>query len=581
VSFEGVTRNFINWARRDSIRIYYHEAFRVALSSIEAGHLEVRRADDAVHYLLKSGAVAETSVVNPHPISYEQLQLVHTAEYLESLQDPQTLGNIFAVDSSDVLVDELLNSIRLGCGATLAAAQHSIETGEPTLNTFGGFHHAAPNRGAGFCALNDVVVAIAILRQQGFEKPIAILDLDFHPPDGTAAGLEKLKVPNVFMGSISGANWGPLPNTDETQLPMGATDEVYLAALESLLKRMPQSELYFVLAGADILAGDRLGGFAVSLGGARQRDLLVKEAIGKAAQVWLPAGGYSKQAWKVLAGTGLVLALQTDEPIPVDYDPLAHRFYAISKSLNQESLAGEALSLSEADVADAMGLPTPGARRLLGFYTVQGMEYALERYRFLNYIRRLGYSNLHVVFDRADMFDRARLLGTAQNKEHVLVELEVARKTIGEMECLFVNWLSLRNPLAHFSSVRPKLPGQEVPGLGIAKEAAELLTLMAQRLHLKGVASCPSWYHMAFAGRHESRFMDPLRQGRFEALMRDMKGVSLLDATRAVAEGRVMLNGEPYKWEAVDMLRLLPETPAFSDAEIVTAEKERCHFEIA
>jgi acetoin utilization deacetylase AcuC-like enzyme len=575
--FESVTRNWMNRARREDIRVYYHEAYRLPLSSGDSGQLEVRRADDAAHYLLKMGAVAEEAVVTPEPISYEDLQRVHTPEYLESLHLPETLAKIFAVDVSDVLADELLQSIRLSCGGTLAAARHSVATGEACLNLLGGFHHAAPDRGAGFCALNDVAVAIAALRSDGFELPVAILDLDFHPPDGTDACLTALQ--NVWMGSLSGEHWGPLPHTDETQLPLGTPDEDYLAALDALLQRVPQSGLYFILSGADVLAGDRLGGFSLSLGGVRERDVRVKRALGSSPQVWLPAGGYSTHAWKILAGTGLVLALESSEAIALEYDPLAHRLEGIAKSLQPESLSGDALTLSEADVADAMGLRPTGPRRLLGFYTTEGIEYALERYRFLQYVRRLGYSSLRVSFDRVDVFDRARLTGRMGGEVVTLVELEVTRKIIGPYECLFVNWMTLRNPRAKFSSVRPKLPGQDVPGLGLAKELIQLMTLMAKRLSLQGVASCPSWYHMAFAGRHDSRFLNPERQGRFEALTRDLKSATLLEATRAVAEGRVHLLGAPYAWEADDMVRLLPDVAPLHDAARVQAEKERCHFE--
>src|SRR5262249_18731904 len=152
---------------------------------------------------------------------------------------------------------------------------------------------------------------------------------------------------------------------------------------------------------------------------------------------------------------------------------------------------------------------------------------------------------------------------------------EVERKELDGSEVLFVNWLSLRNPHAHFSQKRPKLPGQDVPGLGLAQEAAALLALMAERLQLHGVAFRPSWYHMAYAARHGSRFVDAKRQGRFEALVRDLREVSLLEATRAVAEGRVKLNGEPYAWEADPMVRWLKAEGHPLDAAEVAAERER------
>lgn len=566
--------------RRRPLRIFYDEAFRLPISGLEAGPraMETRRADDALHYLTHAHAVSRREIINPTPASYEALGRVHTQEYLESLFQAETLAHVFAVDPTDIYVDEVLRTLRLAVGATIAAAEWSLKTGNPAINLFGGFHHAAPDRGGGFCALNDVAVAIAELRAQGFQGRIAVLDFDFHPPDGTAACLGKDA--SVWLGSISGADWGDLPGVDETQLPEGTTDDAYLAAVDALLQRMPEVELVFVLCGADVLAGDRLGQFSLSLPGVRRRELRVFEKLGSLPQVWLPAGGYSPHAWKVLAGVGLVLAFGTDDPVPTDYEPLAARFTGISRSLPSESLGDEPF-VSEADIADALGLPRQGPQKFLEFYTAQGMEFALERYRILPILRRLGFQQLRMAIDVVAPYDRARLLGTdaISGRECTLIELEVEKRRLGNDTFLFVNWLSLRNPRAQFSHLRPQLPGQEVPGLGLAREMTIILTLMSQRLQLAGVAFRPSWFHMAWAARHASRFVDPARQGRFDALIRDSRHLSLLDATRAIAEGRVTLNGEPYTWEADEMVRWRDPEDIPRDKALIAAERDRCHFE--
>ena len=567
-------------AGRRKIRVYYDEAFRLPLSGAEAGPaaLETRRADEAIHYLLHERAVDSSQVVNPEPMSYEALARVHTGEYLEQLHQPGILAAIFAVDPSDVYVDEVVRSVRLGCGATLDGARFALKKRRPVLNLSGGFHHAGPARGAGFCALNDVAATVKTLRAEGFFGKVAVLDFDFHPPDGTAACLGR--DPSVWLGSISGASWGPLEGVDETVLAPGTGDVEYLAAVESLLSRMPPVELAFVLAGADVLAGDRLGQLAVSVGGARRRELLVAHRIEHLPQVWMAAGGYSPHAWKVLAGVGLVLAFDTADPIPLEYDPLAVRMSGIARSLKAETLGDQAF-VTEADVADVLGLPREGPRRLLNYYTAEGLEYALERYRVLPLVRRLGYEGLRVSIDKVGAYDRARLIGRdlTTGQQVTLIELEVERRRLGEGTFLFINWLSLRNPRAHFSKLRPQLPGQEVPGLGLAREMSQILALMAKRLHVDGVAFRPSWYHMAWTARHGVRFVDPRRQGRFEALARDLCHMPLLEATRAVAEGRVRLNGEHYEWEADEMVRWR-DSHVPDDADVVAAERARCRFTV-
>jgi hypothetical protein len=147
---------------------------------------------------------------------------------------------------------------------------------------------------------------------------------------------------------------------------------------------------------------------------------------------------------------------------------------------------------------------------------------------------------------------------------------------VAGVEVLYVHWLSLRNPRAQFSDLRPRLPGQEVPGLGLAREIGTMLWRMAVRLGLGGVVFRPAHYHIAYAARHEFQFVDPGRQGRFEALVRDLEGVPLLEATTAVAEGKVRLDGAPYAWEAEEMAYWLRESPA--DAGEVERERERVRF---
>jgi hypothetical protein len=150
-----------------------------------------------------------------------------------------------------------------------------------------------------------------------------------------------------------------------------------------------------------------------------------------------------------------------------------------------------------------------------------------------------------------------RLYGQAAGGEHLLIDCILERALVSDSPVLFVHWLELRHPLARFGPGRPALPGQTVPGPGLAREAGELLGRVAARLGLAGIAFRPSAYHVAYAARHQLRFVDPERQRRFEALLRQLEGVPLMEATRAVAEGRVTLDGVPYAWEPDVMCRWL------------------------
>ena len=104
----------------------------------------------------------------------------------------------------------------------------------------------------------------------------------------------------------------------------------------------------------------------------------------------------------------------------------------------------------------------------------------------------------------------------------------------------------------------------------------EILALIARRLQLAGVMSRPSWYHNAYAARHWFRFVDPLREGRFQAMVRDFAGIPLLKVTTAVAAGQARMNGQPYQWEADDVAYRLRDPP--HDEDQVMAEKARVRF---
>ena len=566
-----------SWLHRRDVTVWYDPRYRLPLSGLEvAAGMEPRRADYAVWWLRECRAITRAEVHHPRRITYDDLARIHTPELLESLGRPEALAHVFGVDPSDVPVDEVMNTIRLACGATLAAARETLRTKAPALNLLGGFHHAAPGAAGGNCPVNDVAVAIAALRAEQFGGRVAVIDLDAHPPDGLALCLAS--DPRHWIGSISGSDWGALPDVDETVLPDGAGDAEYLAALAALLARMPRPHLAFVIAGGDVLAGDRFGKLGLSVAGARERDVLVAAELEGVPQVWLPGGGYTHRAWRVLAGTGMALAAGSLEPIPAGYDPLDARFERVARELSPTELTDTG-ELTKEDLEEALGIRPSRQRLLLGFYTASGMEHALYRYGIFEQLERMGYRNFRAAFDSAGLGERVRVYGEADAEEHLLVELVLERRRVLGVEVLYIHWLSLRNPRAQFSERRPRLPGQDVPGLGLAREAGTMLARMAIRLGLGGVVFRPAHFHTAYAARHEFAFVDPERQGRFEALVRDLAHVPLLEATNLVAEGRVRMDGRPYAWEADEMAYWLRESPA--DAGEVERERETVHFTIA
>jgi acetoin utilization deacetylase AcuC-like enzyme len=537
--------------------------------------MEPRRADYVAHCLVKEKWVRAKDIQTPSRISYEDLRRVHSSTYLEAVQQPEMLGRIFGTDPSETPAVQVLETLRVAVGGTVAATRWALQAHGNALNLLGGFHHAFPEKGGGGCAFNDLAVALAVVRAGGFEGTAWVIDLDAHPPDGTAACLSNDS--RAHLSSLSCAKWVDLPGVDETVLPLGTSDKAYLEALDAMLRRGPRANLAFVIAGGDVLEEDRMGTLGLSLEGARERDVRVANALRGVPSVWLPGGGYQPDSWKVLAGTAVVLLGKPKAKIRM-VDPLISRMQEISRETAPEKLTSDPWTFSEADFPELYGHPAQTSRQFLGFYSTEGLEYALHEYGFLSQLERLGYGDFRIELSKASSGERMRLLAQAQGQTHVLVELVAQRTTVLSRPVLFVHWMSLRHPLARFSPKRGPLPGQDAPGLGMAKEAVTVLGLMSLRLGLEGVAFRPAQMHMAYIVRHVASFADPEQQGRFEALLADLGHFPLSELTQGIDQGQVLLNGAPYAWEAGDMVAWTGKVPPARDEALIARAHESSRF---
>ncbi len=194
---------------------------------------------------------------------------------------------------------EMVERSRRSTGATIAACRAALLDGV-AVNLAGGTHHAQSDRGEGFCVFNDAAIAARLMQAERHVARVAIIDLDVHQGNGTAAILARDE--SVFTLSLHGEHNYPFIKAVsdlDVALPDGTQDDAYLAALKTALATMfarfsPQLIIY--LAGADPHEGDRLGRLKLSLQGLAARDHQVMQA---ARARGLPvaiamAGGYGK-----------------------------------------------------------------------------------------------------------------------------------------------------------------------------------------------------------------------------------------------------------------------------------------------
>lgn len=191
----------------------------------------------------------------------------------------------------------LMQRSRATVGGTLAAARAALVSGF-SGQLAGGTHHAHKGHGSGFCVFNDIAVAALVLLEEGIVARIAVLDLDVHQGDGTAAVLRD--EPRAFTCSVHGAGNFPFEkatSSKDVALATGTGDAAYLTAVNEALSAVLafDPDLVFYLSGADALASDRLGRLEVSAEALRVRDGLVFSTlneIGIACAVAV-GGGYA------------------------------------------------------------------------------------------------------------------------------------------------------------------------------------------------------------------------------------------------------------------------------------------------
>ncbi len=248
--------------------------------------------------LTAEGTLPRHRVVEPCEAAAEDLLLVHTPQYLDRLfhgaltpAEQRRLGFPWSPG--------LVRRARLAAHGTLLMARRALADGL-AANLAGGSHHAFPDHGEGYCALNDVAVAIRALRREGRARRFALIDCDAHQGNGNHAIFAD--DPDVFTFSMHGERNYPeakVPGDLDIGLLDGTPDAPYLEALEEALPQVlerARPDVAFYLAGVDPYVGDRLGRLGLTLEGLRDRDRLVLSACRARAipAVITFAGGYAQ-----------------------------------------------------------------------------------------------------------------------------------------------------------------------------------------------------------------------------------------------------------------------------------------------
>jgi acetoin utilization deacetylase AcuC-like enzyme len=273
-------------------RLVYHDQYDLHLGDHVFPSKKYRWLRDR---LLETHFAQTADFVAPQPASDEDLLLAHDAEWIAKLKHGLlTYQDILRLEMP--YSRKMVEACWLAAGGTTLAARLALEAGVG-FNVSGGFHHAFPDHGEGFCALNDIAVAIRCLQRDGLIHRAMVVDCDVHHGNGTAAIFAG--DPSVFTLSIHQFNNYPTekpPSSLDIHLADGVADSEYIHRLESgyhAALAMFKPELALYVAGADPY---QLGGLSLTLEGLMERDRLV---IGEALRRGVPvaivlAGGYAR-----------------------------------------------------------------------------------------------------------------------------------------------------------------------------------------------------------------------------------------------------------------------------------------------
>lgn len=304
-------------------KLIYSDAYYLPIGNHVFPAEKYRRVHDR---LLATGVAEAEDFLEPQPASDQDILLVHKPEYVQKLKT----GTLSAREEMEMEVPysrDLAEAFWLAAGGSIMAARQSLGD-KVAISIGGGFHHAFPDHGEGFCMIHDVAVAIRRLQRDDKIRTAMTVDCDVHQGNGTAAifagtrtassllpsassstlqGTQRGKMREAHAGDVFTISlhqhnnyplWKP-PSSIDVDLPDGAGDDDYVAWLDNALSsglRQFDPDLICYIAGADPYKEDQLGGLNLTIEGLKRRDELVfRVAKSRNVPVMVTfAGGYAQ-----------------------------------------------------------------------------------------------------------------------------------------------------------------------------------------------------------------------------------------------------------------------------------------------
>lgn len=300
---------------KESLPIVYRDEYNIRLMGIEKFHpFDTEKYLHITEFLIKEKILTFDQFLKPKIVSEEQLKLVHTEKYLQSLEEKTNIVRIAETEALSllpnfILKNNMIQPLKYATGGTILSSQLAIQYGW-SINLGGGFHHAHSSDGGGWCYFDDIMISIKLLPKK--IQKVLIIDLDAHQGNGIERDKLKFKNDNIFIFDMYNGRAYPFDSFAKKaidykiELLPKTTDGIYLEKLKDGLNHIKSSfqpDIIFYNAGSDILKGDPLGGLNISPNAFIEKDELVFSYAleNKIPIVYLLSGGYQKTNAKVIS----------------------------------------------------------------------------------------------------------------------------------------------------------------------------------------------------------------------------------------------------------------------------------------
>lgn len=297
------------------VPVIYSSSYNISFLGIEKLHpFDSKKWGRVCQFLVAAGVIRKDQIIEPLEAKMNDLLVVHTESYLNSLKNSLNVAKIIEVPPVAlfphcIVKEKVERPFRNQVGGSILAAKVAKGRGW-AINVGGGFHHCSAEQGGGFCMYADITLCIHYAFVQLNISSVMIIDLDAHQGNGHEKDFShdsRVYILDMFNPEIYPFDYEARRCINQkVEVVSGTRTSEYLKKLEEALEVASTSydpELIVYNAGTDILDGDPLGLLKISADGIARRD----EKVFRFARarripiVMLTSGGYMKSSAKVIA----------------------------------------------------------------------------------------------------------------------------------------------------------------------------------------------------------------------------------------------------------------------------------------